>query len=78
MSTIESTAIKAQKCAFESLKLHENPINQQARQVLPLWQCPVGDTLKINVDGAFHDATKSGSWGFVVRNRTGAVRGAGA
>jgi ribonuclease HI len=42
------------------------------------WQAPVGDTLKINVDGAFYDAQKSGGWDFVVHDRDSRVRGSGA
>jgi hypothetical protein len=42
------------------------------------WQAPVGDTLKINVDGAFYPKKKSGGWGFVVRNCDSRIRGSGA
>ncbi|RLN42620.1 retrotransposon protein, putative, unclassified [Panicum miliaceum] len=42
------------------------------------WCKPVGDTLKINVDGAFFAETKSGGWGYVIRDADGAVILAGA
>jgi ribonuclease HI len=42
------------------------------------WQAPKGDVLKINVDGAFCADTKSGGWGFVVRDQSGCVRGSWA
>jgi hypothetical protein len=38
------------------------------------WQVPSGDTLKINCDGAFNADTKSGGWGYLVRDQYGNVR----
>jgi hypothetical protein len=43
-----------------------------------VWQAPAGDTQKINVDGSFFQETRSGGWGFVVRDRDSRVRGSGA
>jgi hypothetical protein len=43
-----------------------------------MWQAPIGDVLKINIDGAYHAAQRKGGWGFVVRDRSGSVRGSGA
>jgi ribonuclease HI len=34
--------------------------------------------LKVNLDGAFQPQTRQGGWGFIVRDETGHVRGAGA
>jgi ribonuclease HI len=42
------------------------------------WQNPSGDTLKINTDGSFTAASRSGGWGFVIRGASGDVLGAGA
>jgi hypothetical protein len=42
------------------------------------WQAPEGDTIKINTDGAFDSDTRTGGWGFIARDATGSVRGAGA
>jgi hypothetical protein len=42
------------------------------------WQKPVGDCLKINVDGAFCAEKKTGGWGFFIRDCTGQVRGSRA
>jgi ribonuclease HI len=42
------------------------------------WQAPVGDTLKINTDGSFSELTGVGGWGFVIRDKDGTIRGAGA
>ena len=39
---------------------------------------PQGDVLKINSDGAFNPVTKSGGWGFVIRDSDGTVVHAGA
>jgi hypothetical protein len=42
------------------------------------WQAPVGDTLKINTDGSYSELTGVGGWGFVVLDKEGTIRGAGA
>jgi hypothetical protein len=42
------------------------------------WQAPAGDTLKINTDGSFSELTGVGGWGFIVRDKDGTIRGAGA
>ena len=42
------------------------------------WTRPVGDTLKVNVDGAFRAAENTGRWGFAVRDAKGDVQGSGA
>jgi hypothetical protein len=42
------------------------------------WQAPEGDTIKINTDRAFDCDTRTGGWGFIARDATGSVRGAGA
>jgi hypothetical protein len=42
------------------------------------WQAPAEDSLKINVDGAFHAEKRKGGWGFVVRDSWGQFRGSGA
>ena len=42
------------------------------------WIPPPSDSLKINCDGAFFAESKSGGWGFVIRDNEGAVRGSGA
>ena len=42
------------------------------------WCKPVGDTLKINIDGSYIAETSCGGWGFVIRDAEGAVIHAGA
>jgi ribonuclease HI len=42
------------------------------------WQAPTADVLKINIDGSFKADTKTGGWGFVIRDQHGQVRGSGA
>jgi hypothetical protein len=42
------------------------------------WKTPSGDRLKINIDGAFAASTRTGGWGFAVRDSTGQIRGSGA
>jgi len=42
------------------------------------WCKPVGDTLKINIDGSYIAETSCGGWCFVIRDAEGAVIHAGA
>jgi hypothetical protein len=42
------------------------------------WQKPTGEVLKINIDGAFQSANRTGGWGFVIRDNAGHARGSGA
>jgi ribonuclease HI len=42
------------------------------------WQEPPVDVLKINFDGAYNADTKSGGWGFAIRDMSGQFCGAGA
>jgi len=41
------------------------------------WKRPPENMLKLNCDGAYHATTKSGGWGFVIRDDDGAVVKAG-
>jgi hypothetical protein len=42
------------------------------------WLQPEQGEVKVNSNGAFHEATKSGGWGFVIRDADGQVIRAGA
>ncbi|CAM0870626.1 unnamed protein product [Alopecurus aequalis] len=42
------------------------------------WIPPMGDELKINIDGSFSAENKTGGWGFIIRNFNGESMGAGA
>ncbi|GJN20559.1 hypothetical protein PR202_gb07951 [Eleusine coracana subsp. coracana] len=42
------------------------------------WEVPPDHVYKVNVDGAFSPAGRSGGWGFVIRNGVGEVLEAGA
>jgi hypothetical protein len=44
----------------------------------PVWQHPVGDRLKINIDGSYTAKTRTGGWGFALRDQLGRLRGSGA
>lgn len=44
-------------------------------QRISSWAPPL-DLLKINTDGVFNDAVKTGAWGFIVRDYAGAVMAA--
>jgi len=57
------------KCKF--LCVNVTPSKQR-------WSPPTRDIMKINVDGAFIQATKLGGWGFVVRDSAGEAVLAGA
>ena len=41
------------------------------------WTPPPSEFLKINTDGAFHEVTHSGGWGFTVRDDCGTLIAAG-
>ncbi|XP_073355502.1 uncharacterized protein [Aegilops tauschii subsp. strangulata] len=43
-----------------------------------VWQKPLGDRMKLNCDGAFDAAARTGGWGFVIRDSNGDDRGSGA
>jgi hypothetical protein len=47
--------------------------NVPSNLVKQTWRPPPEDFYKINSDGAFHSKTKSGGWGFLVRNSLGDV-----
>jgi len=42
------------------------------------WKPPPADIYKINSDGSFDPSSRSGGWGFVVRDSSGEVLAAGA
>lgn len=41
------------------------------------WSAPMANFVKINTDGAFRELTKSGGWGFIMRNDKGVPLAAG-
>jgi hypothetical protein len=49
-----------------------------ATDVKSSWKTPPADTYKVNVDGAFHSDSRTGGWGFVIRNTNGEVLASGA
>jgi ribonuclease HI len=49
-----------------------------AADVKSYWKTPPDDTYKVNVDGAFHSDSRTGGWGFVIRNTNGEVLASGA
>jgi ribonuclease HI len=62
----------------ESEQFYKNVPSDSAPSTTAVWKAPTGDKLKINTDGAFDVVRKTGGWGFVVRDNTGQIRGAGA
>jgi ribonuclease HI len=76
--TVDETARQARRWATESLELCRPTKPSMSERVQAKWRVPMGDKLKINVDGAYHEDTSSGGWGFVVRDSHGNVRGSGA
>jgi hypothetical protein len=64
--------------AVESMLYSRGDKKENTVPRLQSWSKPVGDVLKINCDGSFQEARRSGGWGFVVRDSVGTVRGAGA
>jgi hypothetical protein len=65
-------------CVGESEQFCKNVPSDSAPSTTAVWKAPTGDKLKINTDGAFDVVRKTGGWGFVVRDNTGQIRGAGA
>ena len=49
-----------------------------AKDIKSSWKTPPDDTYKINIDGAFHSDSRTGGWGFVIRNANGEVIASGA
>jgi ribonuclease HI len=47
-------------------------------QLPSIWEKPKEDFMKVNFDGAFHEATGTGGWGFIIRNHRGEFVAAGA
>jgi ribonuclease HI len=47
-------------------------------QVQRKWQPPLPDILKINIDGSLQHVSKTGAWGFIIRNHEGMAVLAGA
>jgi ribonuclease HI len=43
-----------------------------------VWTPPSGEFLKINTDGAFQAESRTGGWGFVIRDCDCSIRGSGA
>jgi ribonuclease HI len=61
----------------ESEQFCKNVPFDSAPSTTAVWKAPTGDKLKINTDGAFDVVQKTGGWGFVVRDNTSQIRGAG-
>jgi ribonuclease HI len=48
-------------------KKEQNPKNQ----VPPKWSLPMHNYVKINTDGAYRESSRTGGWGFIMRNDQG-------
>jgi hypothetical protein len=44
----------------------------------PRWNKPRSGYMKINIDGSYREETRTGGWGFVIRNDAGEIECAGA
>ena len=60
---------------FEKLEVNGKKIQSPANQ---LWRPPPENFYKINIDGAYDPNTRTGEWGFVVRDSNGEVLLVGA
>jgi hypothetical protein len=69
---------QSREWAAESLQFCGKQNDQCNKREVSAWRPPSGDILKLNIDGSFHAANKSGGWGFVIHDRDGDVRGSGA
>ena len=63
--------------SMEVQKLERNAMKQTAVARYS-WKPPPADIYKINSDGSFDPSSRSGGWGFVVRDSSGEVLAAGA
>lgn len=65
---------------FNLTELQPNrKLKKQGRQEKQqVWSPPPSNYLKINIDGAFRQALRSGGWGFTIRNDRGDMLLAGA
>jgi hypothetical protein len=64
--------------ASESLQLCQHVREEKIASIQGQWERPATDMIKLNIDGAFVENTKSGGWGFVARDHLGCVMGSGA
>jgi hypothetical protein len=64
----------SQECDTYCSKADKNPSQKELTQ----WSPPPYGRLKINVDGSYQQDSGQGGWGFVIRDDTGQVWGAGA
>ena len=49
-----------------------NNISRSVKKIVPYsWKPPPIDNYKINIDGAFYQETRTGGWGFVIRDTWG-------
>ena len=60
---------------FEKLNMSEKKSIQATKDN---WKPPSEDIYKVNIDRAFDQKTRTGGWGFVVRNNHGELLAAGA
>lgn len=74
---IPTTASQARLWAMEFMQLSRDGRTTQSAKPVCQWKRPEGDQLKINLDGAFQETAGTGGWGFLIRDNTGDVRGAG-
>jgi hypothetical protein len=63
---------------FERLNNIGQSVKKKKKTVPCSWKPPPIDNYKINIDGAFYPKTRTGGWGFVIRDTCGDVLAAGA
>jgi ribonuclease HI len=60
---------------FDQFYMKEREKKKNSRQ---FWSTPSGDELKLDTDGSYRQETRTGGWGFIIRNSDGLALGAGA
>ena len=63
---------------FSQFWEHLKKRKEKKQSKMQVWSPPPEDFLKINSDGAFREMTRSGGWGFILRNEMGKALIAGA
>jgi hypothetical protein len=65
------------RLSVEYKKAHEKKLVEKGTSLLQ-WKTPAQEVVEINTDGSFRERSKSGGWGFSIREHEGQALAAGA
>jgi hypothetical protein len=75
---IEDAIAQARKWTADALQFCRQRLTEVKIRESAVWTPPSGEFLKINTDGAFQAESRTGGWGFVIRDCDCSIRGSGA